>query len=65
MTNSSLHVVGRKGEWFIRDDWGRMEDAGPYTTREEAEDDRRGLERFRAEWDGKRAATKPKDGMLF
>lgn len=44
---STLEIAGRKGEWFIHDPQGRLEDdCGPYTTKEEAADDMRGLERF-------------------
>ena len=44
--SGKLIITGQRGEWFIHDQDNRFEDCGPYTTREEAEDDRRGLQRF-------------------
>lgn len=43
---SSLEITGRKGEWYVVDPLSRMPDCGPYSTKEEADDDRQGLERF-------------------
>ena len=42
----TLRITGKRNEWYIRDPQGRMDDCGPYTTRDEAEEDRRGMERF-------------------
>lgn len=50
MSKSSLQITGRKGEWYVVDPSGRMETCGPYETKDEAEEDRRGLERFWAAW---------------
>lgn len=63
--NSSMETIGRKGEWFVHDPQGRQEDCGPYSTREEAEEDRRGLERFWAAWKPAKAVKVLPEGMLF
>lgn len=63
---TTLQVTGRKGEWYIHDPQARQEDCGPYSTREDAESDARGLDRFWRNW--KPSTVKPAPapaGLLF
>ncbi len=48
-----MQTTRRKTGWWITD-VPECDDCGPYTTRAEADDDRRGLERF-GRWGHKRA----------
>lgn len=62
----TLTITGHKGEWYVHDPQGRMEDCGPYQTKDDAEDDRRGLERFFAAWKpSKSKQPEAPAGMLF
>lgn len=44
-TTADLRLVRRVGKWWIVADDPDFADCGPYETRREADDDRRGLER--------------------